>query len=178
MVPIPVSRGQIETEAVMQRVSDGLNHVCEVALIIFLAGMTVVVFLEVIFRYVLHLPLFWTEELARYCLVWTSLLGAAVALKRGEHIAVTFFLERLPYGIGRGLSMVAQFSVAAILAVIIFGGIKLVMITSTQTSPALRIPMSFPYLSLPVSSAVMLFYVITSIIKGPGGNTKGDQYSL
>ena len=64
--------------------------------------MAVVVFLQVIFRYVLNLPLFWTEELARYCLVWASLLGSAVAVKRGQHIAVTIFMERLPPGAAPG----------------------------------------------------------------------------
>ena len=137
---------------------------CEIALIIFLALMAVVVFMEVIFRYVLHLPLFWTEEFARYCLVWSSLLGAAVALKRGEHIAVTLFLGYFPEGTGRALAIVARFSIATILAVMMWGGIKLVMITSTQISPALRIPMAVPYLALPISSAIMLFHVVTLLL--------------
>ncbi len=59
----------------MKKISDVLNRGCEAALILFLAAMAIIVFLQVIFRYLLHLPLFWTEEFARYCLVWASLLG-------------------------------------------------------------------------------------------------------
>lgn len=151
----------------MQRISKFLNRICEVTLIIVLAAMAVVVFLQVLFRYVLHLPLFWTEEFARYCLVWASLLGAAVALKRGEHIAVTFFLENCPKGVTRALTMVAQISVALILAVMVWGGVKLVLVTSAQISPALRIPMTVPYLALPIGSAVMLFHIITAITGRP-----------
>ena len=122
--------------------------------------MAVVVFLQVIFRYVLNLPLFWTEELARYCLVWASLLGSAVAVKRGQHIAVTIFVERLPPTLRRGLTIIALISVAAILTIVLWGGIHLVAITRAQISPALRVSMSVPYLSVPVGAALMLLHTI------------------
>jgi TRAP-type C4-dicarboxylate transport system permease small subunit len=149
---------------IMKKISDVLNRVCETTLILFLAAMAIIVLLQVIFRYLLHLPLFWTEECARYCLVWASLLGAAIALKRGEHIALTFFLERFPLRVSRGLTQIARFSVVAILAIMLWGGVKLVLVTSLQTSPALRIPMAVPYLALPISSGIMLIHVITAIV--------------
>ncbi len=127
--------------------------------------MAVVVFLQVIFRYVLNLPLFWTEELARYCLVWSSLLGSAVAVKRSRHIAVTILMERFPPALRRGLTMVALISVAAILAIILWGGIQLVAITRTQISPALRISMSLPYLAVPVGAGLMLLHTMVSIFE-------------
>jgi hypothetical protein len=46
----------------MNRVSDVLNRVCELTLMLFLSAMTVAVFLEILFRYLFHFPLFWTEE--------------------------------------------------------------------------------------------------------------------
>lgn len=149
----------------MQRISDILNRITEGILVIVLAGMAVVVFLQVIFRYVLNLPLFWTEELARYCLVWSSLLGSAVAVKRGQHIAVTIFMERLPPALRRWLTMVALISVAAILAIILWGGLQLVAITGAQISPALRVSMSVPYLAVPVGAALMLLHTIVSIFE-------------
>jgi TRAP-type C4-dicarboxylate transport system permease small subunit len=157
----------------LSRISDFLNRTCEVALIIFLAAMAVVVFLQVLFRYVLHLPLFWTEEFARYCLVWASLLGAAVALKRGEHIAVTFLLDTFPKKVARVLTIVAQISVIFILSVMVWGGIKLVLVTSAQISPALRIPMAVPYLALPVGAVIMLFHVLDSLMQRLG-RTSGE----
>ena len=108
-------------------------------------------------------------------LICIFLLGAAVALKRGEHIAVTFFLQNLSKGFASTLTLVAQISVALILVVMVWGGIKLVLVTSAQISPALRIPMAVPYLALPIGSAVMLFHVITSMIARSGSATEGDQ---
>lgn len=159
----------------MEKVSELLNRICELVLILVLAVMAVVVFLQVLFRYMIHLPLFWTEEFARYCLVWASLLGSAVAVKRGEHIAVTFFLDQLPARWGRILIFVAQLSVSFILAVMMWGGVKLVMVTSTQISPALRIPMAVPYLALPIGSTVMLVHVISSILSKPKENPRSPS---
>lgn len=141
------------------KISDWLNRFCEFLLIATLSAMTIAVFLQVLFRYVVHLPLFWTEEFARYCLIWASLLGASVALKRKQHIAVTYFIEHMPTSLATKLTLAAQVSVVLILAIIIWGGIKLVLITSAQISPALRIPMAVPYLALPLGSAVMLFHM-------------------
>jgi TRAP-type C4-dicarboxylate transport system permease small subunit len=148
----------------MERLSAGLNRVCELGLILFLSIMSIVVFLEVIFRYIFNLPLFWIEEFARYCLVWASLLGAAVALRKGEHIAVTFFMDHFAQGLRRAMILVAQVSICCILAVILWGGVNLVLVTSKQISPALRIPMAIPYLALPFGSAVMLVQSIHSVV--------------
>ena len=151
----------------MQRASDIVHQVTKTVLVIFLSVMTLVVFLQVIFRYVLNLPLFWTEEFARYCLVWASLLGAAVAMKRGQHLAVTFFMERFPPGLHRVLSVVARLSVIVILTVIVLGGIQLVLVTRAQISPALRVSMSIPYLAVPVGTAIMLFHAIVFLSQPP-----------
>ena len=125
--------------------------------------MAIVVFAEVIFRYALLLPLFWTEEFARYCLVWSSLLGAGIALKRNEHIAVTFFLDKLPDKARSGASLCARISIFALVGLMFWGGVHLVLLTRHQLSPAMRIPMSWPYMAVPIGSLIMLFHEITFI---------------
>ena len=147
----------------MERISDIVNRISEIAIVIIVSIMAVAVFAEVIFRYVLPLPLFWTEEFARYCLVWSSLLGAGVALKRGEHIAVTFFANKFPKRIQIDASLLVQIFIIVFLGVIFWGGICLVMITRHQLSPAMRIPMSWPYMAVPIGSLIMLFHEITFI---------------
>lgn len=150
----------------MERLSDIVNRIAEIALVIIISIMAVVVFAEVIFRYVLLLPLFWTEEFARYCLVWSSLLGAGVALKRGEHIAVTFFADKFPQGIRMEASLLVQIFIAAFLGVVFWGGLCLLIITRHQLSPAMRIPMSWPYMAVPIGSLIMLIHEITFIRLG------------
>ena len=149
----------------MQRISNIINRTTEVILVVILGAMAIVVFLQVIFRYVLNFPLFWTEEFARYCLVWASLLGSAVAVKRGQHIAVTIIVERFPPPLQHMLKITALISVAVILTIILWGGIQLVAITRAQISPALRVSMSVPYLAVPIGAALMLLHTIGYIFE-------------
>jgi TRAP-type C4-dicarboxylate transport system permease small subunit len=149
----------------MERMSTIINRAAEIALLAIISVMAGVVFVEVLFRYVLMLPLFWTEEFARYSLVWSSLLGAGVALKRGEHIAVTFFVDRIPGCMGPQAALLVSVFIALFLTVILWGGIHLVILTRHQLSPAMRIPMAWPYLAIPISSLIMLFHELTFIHK-------------
>jgi TRAP-type C4-dicarboxylate transport system permease small subunit len=149
----------------MKKISDGLNRACEAVLVALLAAMTMAVFLQVVFRYLFHFPLFWTEELARYCLVWASLTGASIALKKGAHIAIRLLVDRFPSRAGRAVFIfLARSFTALILVVVLTGGIQLVVITSRQISPALRIPMAIPYSALPVCSAIMLVHIVAMFI--------------
>ena len=159
----------------MERISYIVNRIAEIAIVVIISIMAIVVFGEVIFRYVFPLPLFWTEEFARYCLVWSSLLGAGVALKRGEHIAVTFFTDKFPKVIRMETSLVVEIFIAAFLGIIFWGGLCLVIITRHQLSPAMRIPMSWPYMAVPIGSLIMLFHEITFIylrLKEMTGSTR------
>jgi TRAP-type C4-dicarboxylate transport system permease small subunit len=149
----------------MERTSTIINRLAETALLVIISVMACVVFAEVLFRYALMLPLFWTEEFARYCLVWSSLLGAGVALKRGEHIAVTFFVDRIPGGMAPQAALLVSIFIALFLIVILWGGVHLVILTRHQLSPAMRIPMAWPYLAIPISSLIMLLHELTFIHK-------------
>jgi len=149
----------------MERMSTIINGIAETALLVIISLMASVVFVEVLFRYALMLPLFWTEEFARYCLVWSSLLGAGVALKRGENIAVTFFVDRIPGGMGPQAAFLVSIFIALFLIVILWGGVHLVILTRHQLSPAMRIPMAWPYLAIPISSLIMLIHELTFMHK-------------
>jgi TRAP-type C4-dicarboxylate transport system permease small subunit len=149
----------------MQRANDIIGRITEIFLVMILSAMALAVFLQVIFRYLINLPLFWTEEFARYCLIWSSFLGAAVAMKRGEHIAVRIFMDRFPPAGRKALSAIALLCVIGILVIILWGGIKLVFVAQAQISPALRISMSIPYMAIPVGSGIMILHAVALFLK-------------
>jgi TRAP-type C4-dicarboxylate transport system permease small subunit len=147
----------------MKFISDLIDRLSRVLLVVILSAMALAVFAQVIFRYVIPLPLFWTEEFARYCLVWSSFLGAGVALKRSQHIAVTFFVERfLTEGKRMVAALLAELLVLVLLAVVLLGGVHLVGLTRHQLSPALQIPMAIPYLAVPIGAGIMIIHVLTA----------------
>jgi TRAP-type C4-dicarboxylate transport system permease small subunit len=65
------------------RLSDGLDRIMRWATIGFLAVLVCVVILQVVARYVFASPPAWTEEIARYAMIWAGLLGATMSFKRG-----------------------------------------------------------------------------------------------
>ena len=101
--------------------------------------MTVVVFLQVVFRYVLTQPLHWSEEVARYLFVWLSILGATLGLQKRGHFGLDVFYRMLPDRARRVMRRVIHFLMGVVILVILVQGITLVQKTSLQESPAMGI---------------------------------------
>ena len=126
-------------------------------------AMTVVVLLGVFFRYVLEAPLPWSEELARYLMVWGASLGAFVAFKEGSHVGVTIIMDRIQGQAAVALTRAAQFIVALFMAIVTIEGFILVSQIKGQTSAAMEIPMGWAYLAIPVGCLLILLEVLIMI---------------
>jgi TRAP-type C4-dicarboxylate transport system permease small subunit len=125
-----------------------------------LFAMVVSTLIGVADRFVVGSGLPWPEELARFLLIWTSLLSAAVAAKHQAHFRLTFFYERLG---AIGALIIDGITVGSLLFVA-WQGILLVEIFHFQTSPALGIPMSFVYAAVPASTMLMSFYIFRNML--------------
>lgn len=135
----------------------------EVVTGVLLAVLVVVVALQVVFRYALYQPMGWTEEAGRYAFIWLSLSGAAVAVRRGAHIGVDLVIRNLPAGYARGVQILIDALAALFCGGLAFLGVLLVLFTAGQTSPGLMVPMSVPYLALPLGGGLMAIYLIQRV---------------
>jgi TRAP-type C4-dicarboxylate transport system permease small subunit len=134
-------------------------------LITLVAVMTVVVFLQVVYRYVLTQPLHWSEELARYLFVWLSILGATLGLQKRGHFGLDFFYRMFPDKGRRFLQFLIYLLMGGVILVILVQGIKLVQVTMLQESPAMGISMGWAYACLPVAAALMTIHLLVIFIK-------------
>ncbi len=142
--------------------SDRLNKICEIILFIFLLAMIITTTMQVIFRFFFQ-ALSWSEEVTRFLLVWSSLIGAAIAFKRRSHIAVTFVIERFP-PVLRKLAVVITYILGVIFfLIVLWYGIELMIEEATQTSPALNIPMPYIYSIYPVMGTVIILHLISGL---------------
>ncbi len=141
------------------RIVQVMDWIGYLLLVVFSIIMVVATFLQVIFRYFYH-PLFWSEELSRYCFVWIVFVGAAITLKHGSHIGVDYFVKYLPSRFKTVLALLINCGIAVFLILVIFQSILVVMVNMTQHSPAMRIPMGLVYLAIPVGFTMMLGYTI------------------
>jgi len=130
-------------------------------LIIFSSAMLISTFLQVIFRYLLNHPLFWSEELSRFSFVWIVFVGASVAMKRGAHIGVDYFVKNLPLQLKNYLRILVTILELFFLLTVIDRSILVVRVNMSQHSPAMRIPMGLVYLAIPVGLSLMVGYIIS-----------------
>jgi TRAP-type C4-dicarboxylate transport system permease small subunit len=116
---------------------------------------------QVITRYILKDPSSWTEEIATYLVMWVGLLGAAVALNRGAHLGIDYFVAKLTVKkrlISEAFVYFIIFTFS--LLILLIGGIQLVKDTLQlgQTTPATGIKVGYWYLSIPISGFFISIY--------------------
>jgi TRAP-type C4-dicarboxylate transport system permease small subunit len=134
-------------------------------LITLVAVMTLIVFLQVIYRYVLVQPLYWSEELARYLFIWLSMLGATLALQKRGHFGLDFFYRILSDQKRHFLQILIHLLVGGVILVILIQGVKLVQATALQKSPAMEISMAWAYACLPAGAGLMAIHLLAIFLK-------------
>lgn len=123
--------------------------------VVLMSLMTVVVTLQVIFRYILHSSLPWSEELSRYCMVFVTFIGVSAGLRVGTHTSVDFVVSVLPKKAkfwAIALGYVLTFALSVAFAVV---GIRMStqMFSHGQMTAGMGIPMWIPYTIIPVGFA-------------------------
>ena len=125
-------------------------------LAIVLTVMLVVVSAQVWYRFALNDPLTWSEEVARYLFVWISFLGSAVGVRSKVHLGIDLIDKLLSPNGRKIMTVVVNLLIQIFLVVVIFWGIRILHVVQFQKSASLGIPMTYPYLAVPVGSAFML----------------------
>jgi len=128
-----------------------------------MVAITAVVFLQVISRYVFNYPFDWPEEMARYLFVWVALLGAALALQRGAHFSIDALVKRFPVKWRLIVPLLIHATLGIFTLVVSVKGFQLALRVREQLSPGMEISMAYPYLSVPVSFAIMFKYILWEI---------------
>jgi TRAP-type C4-dicarboxylate transport system permease small subunit len=145
------------------RLSRRINALVEQSLFGLGVLMIVIVAAQVFFRYLLNHSLFWSEELARYILVWLTFLGASVAYRRGVHPSIDLFSYRLGFRGARAMRIAVHLIAMVFLSVLVIYGAQFAYFVRLQISPALQIPKWTVMLVLPISGLLMLLHAAAAI---------------
>jgi tripartite ATP-independent transporter DctP family solute receptor len=160
--------GQIQkNRAVMDHFIKGLNKILETILTLIMAILIIDVLWQVVSRFILSDPSPFTDELARFLLIWISLLGGAYVLGKRLHLSIDLISRKLTLRISLWLDSLVQIILLVfIFTVLIVGGTRLMFITLflEQTSAALKLPLGFVYSILPLSGSIMAIYCIHFLI--------------
>ena len=141
------------------------SYPLESILCVLLSTLSIVTFSQVIARYIFQAPLSWSEELARFLLLWLAMMSAAYAFKIKAHFALHFTVNYLPRRIQKLISIFVSLLVIIFLLGFIYYSFKFVIGVRGHLAPALQIPMEIPYSACIVGGLLMLFYVSKIFIK-------------
>lgn len=158
----------------MQLILKGIERINKAitwGIILMFGVMAVVIIAQVIYRFVLKASLSWSEELARYLMVWITFLGAGVAVRTKGLIAVEAIVNLLPPAVKKIVYyLVTLLSIGLIVIMICFGA-KMTGFVVNQLSAAMQISMAWAYSAVPVGAVVMLMNTVALILEEKGGQT-------
>jgi TRAP-type C4-dicarboxylate transport system permease small subunit len=129
-------------------------------LIVALAVMSVIVFANVVLRYTTGDSILWSEEVARYLMIWLTYLGIGPVLRLGGHMAI----DSLQVGLGEPRAKILRALIVALMLgfslVLVLVGIDFVDRTSIQSTPVTDISFSFIAAAIPVGFALTIWHML------------------
>ena len=128
------------------------------------ASMLLVVVSGVFFRYVLNQPIFWSHEVAVILLLWTIFLGGFYTYIEGSHIKVNLIVDKLGESARKTVQLFTDILSMIFLIIVFVGGLKLVLVMMGTKTPALRLPIMIPLLSVPVGTILMAIVAAVRIV--------------
>jgi TRAP-type C4-dicarboxylate transport system permease small subunit len=145
-----------------------------------MGAMVINVLWQVFTRFVLKNPSSFTEEAARYMMIWVGLLGSAYAAGRKSHLALDLITAKLQSGRKR-VSEILIHSVVLLFAatVLVGGGGRLVWIQLSlgQQSAALQMKLGYVYLAVPLAGVFIVFYSVVFLVEAMRGEPEEAQQS-
>ena len=130
--------------------------------ILLLAIFALIIF-QVFTRYVLNMPLSWSEELARLLVVWLTFIGAGFVASRNAHIAVDILAVYLPKRLATASQIFALLLVAAASAYMVWAAISLMVLTGPLRMTASSLPMPLLYGAVLVGYLMILGHTLLNI---------------
>ena len=137
-----------------------------------LLAMALLAFIQVVMRYLFHSGFSWGEELGRYLCLLLTFLGAALGVERGSHFSMDALNRILPEGAQVWQERLINLLAAAIYAVVAYFGIDQIIRLHrfASHSPAMQLPMTIPYLVIPLGCGLMAWRSLRRVWRPAGGS--------
>ena len=119
---------------------------------------------QVLSRYLVGEPSLYTDELARFLMVWLTFLGGAYMFGSDSHLSVNSLRDMMPAKMQNAIFIFTYLLIGGFaVLVMILGSQRLILRTLSQPSPSLGIPMGYFYSILPLSAAFIIIYMLLNL---------------
>ena len=159
----------------MRGFSKLIDTFIHIILVTALSLIVILVFSNVVLRYIFGSGIIWSQELSRYLFVWMTFIGAIIAFKHNDHLAINMVVKRLP-GFYKKIAVTLNYLIILfILALIFHGSWKMTVLNFDSTSPATGLPLSIIYVSGLLVSLGMGVMILINLIKLLTNKVKADD---
>ena len=152
----------------IDRLSYQADRLARFLVALMMAVMSAVVLFGVFNRFIFKIPISWTEEIAKYLLIWISMIGSSIAVRIGAHVGVGMIVTKLKESPRNIVSWVNQLIIVGFVVVLIYLGMKVSFKELHTFGYSTRIPMFWPYLAIPVGCfmiLIQLLYILKMLFK-------------
>lgn len=133
------------------------------ALAILLCGVVA----QVTLRYGFGVTPLWSEEIGRYLLIWTVLIGSALSVRGDEHIRVDLLVRLMPAKVARIWNAAMRLLALGVFVLLTVLGIDAMIFLDGMNSSGLQIPLSWPFAAVPVFFALSAVFAAVEVLRGP-----------
>ena len=135
--------------------------------------MAVVLTLQIFMRYVVNMPLVWSEELARYLFVWVTFIGAGYGVRQKIHISMEVLYIRLPRKLKLAITLATNVLSILAFAYLVPWGLEVLKDQASIKSSAMQISMSLVFAAAPIGCFFVCLRLLGDIVRAI--KTKGEN---
>ncbi len=146
------------------RILKYFNTFIKWSLALMMMAIAALTFYQVFMRYLFNSAPSWSEELVRFLFIWCSFVAAAIGVKERIHIGIDVFVNFLSVKARSLMEIVVNVGIIVFSGYMIKYGWAVTVMTRRQPSPALGLPMSWVYLSIPVMGVLLILYCSLELI--------------
>ena len=147
--------------------SERLNWLVERVCAVLVGVLVLVVWLGIVSRYAVNLNVTWTEEAARYLMIWAALLAVSSGVARREHVYVEFLFNALPRLAQRVVTIVFDVISIVFFGLLLVYGTSMTQMGASQFSMLFDLSMALPFAAVPVSAGLSLVQLLLTIVARP-----------
>lgn len=148
----------------IHKTSDFVNKICCGLCVIALVAMVIMTGVQIISRLFFD-ALSWSDEVTRYLLIWSTFIGGSIVYKHGGHISVTLLRDRCPHLLQKFLTVFVHLICGAFCTIAVVYGFRYMGLQGKQLSAALRVPMRYMYMAIPVGCLVMDLHILDALVQ-------------
>ncbi|MEE4166657.1 MAG: TRAP transporter small permease [Desulfocapsaceae bacterium] len=149
---------------ILKRLKHLLTLVLDGVIASFFAFIIIITIVQVILRYVFNASILGGNEAMEALFIYTTAIGAAVAVRRRQHININYFVQLLPMLFQRLVDITVHILIAFLNGVMIYYSINWISKVGNNESPVMRVPEWIFQLSIPIGCGLVIIYCLIIIV--------------